>query len=482
MTDQFESISKDELIQRAQKGLHQIDEGKEKLILMISEFYTQIQSQLASVFDRMNPYLLTQSTSNLKQYVFAHEQKKVLSGINALKEKITTFTKKSLVNIQYGQSEGVLFARKLSQIENDRLSSIDKLITLTKKYSPTISALKVVPRYYKQLFQSEHSVSRQFLVSRKSIRLAERIFKRYQEGYKGALLILGEPGSGKSALCRMIASRHFDHKNVFRVNAPAGGSINNDDFVSALSNITNINGSLENIFSSIPEKSAIIINDLEMWWERSDNGFAIINTIISLIDRYGHKTFFIINANAYTFKLINSIRNIEKSFLGVIYSDAFNTKEIEKAILTRHRSTGLKYEYNGVNESKLSEMSRAALYNDIFKFSGGSIGIALQTWLSMINSYNNEVIGLKKLPKTDFKQLSNLDNEWIVWILQFILHKQLSTERLTRIFMQDEESINSMADAMVRSGFIVTIKDNCFELNPYLQHHFIKQFKQMELL
>ncbi len=295
------------------------------------------------------------------------------------------------------------------------------------------------------------------------------------------MLIIGDPGSGKTTLSRMITSRYFDKQKTFRVDAPPGGSIDPEEFVKQIRESTRKEGTLEDIFNNIPRNSVVILNDLEMWWQRSENGFKVIDAIFNLIDAYSFKILFIININKYAFKLINTLKNIEDSFVGIISNDAVNAKEIQTAILQRHRSTGIKFEYEKQFEDKISDFRMAGLYNSIFKFSNGLIGVALKSWLSMINTYNGDYINLKKIEKPNLSLLSDLPKEWLVWLIEFILHKQLTRERLGQIFQNEDESVNHMVEALLRSGFIVE-ENGPLKINPYMEHLFVEKFVQMGLL
>jgi len=465
------------------RGIQRLAKSKEDIDQTLKETMRFAEERLESAFDKMNPYLITNSTNNLKQYIFSHEQRRVISRLDLAKQKVTGLLQKVAVSLQYSQSEGILFAKTLNRMAENEAGSIDKMISLTRTFSPNSYVFESLPRYYKQLFIGEGSISRQFLVSRKkSIEQAERIIQRYNEGFKGALLIKGDPLSGKTALSRMISSRHFDRNKVFRVNPLPGGSISVEAFVQRINESTNISGDINQVLDAIPFKSTIIINDLEMWWERSTDGFKVIDLILQLIDKYSEKTLFIINANTHFLQLINNIRNIEKSFLGIISCDLFNAKEIETSILQRHRSTGTKFQLNDRLEGNMSDIRMAGLFNEIFKFSKGSIGVALLSWLTMINKYSDDIIIINKLKKPDLKILADLDSEWQIWLTQFILHKQLTKKRLARIFNADEKYVNHTSEALLRSGFIIKGKNNSLKINPHIEHLFIEKFAQMGLL
>ncbi len=159
-------------------GTDRLEEINKTFEEKFAELTHYANERMQTAFDKMNPYLMTHTTNKLKQYIFSHEQKKVLSRIESIKHEVTHFFQKMAVNLQYSQSKGILFAKKLNRLEQNNRSKIDRLITLSNQLSPKDSVFNNVPRYYRQLFIGEHSISRQFLVSRKAaLQEAERIIQ-----------------------------------------------------------------------------------------------------------------------------------------------------------------------------------------------------------------------------------------------------------------------------------------------------------------
>ena len=99
----------------------------------------------------------------------------------------------------------------------------------------------------------------------------------------------------------------------------------------------------------------------------------------------------------------------------------------------------------------------------------------------MITSYNGDQISLKKVEKPNLTALSDLPKEWLVWLIEFVLHKQLTRERLGQIFQSEENSANHMVEVLLRSGFIVE-ENGSLKINPYIEHLFLEKFAEMGLI
>lgn len=479
-----ESIEEQGLNQQfISRALKRLKENKEQAQTLHQQLLEYTNGRLTSTFDKLNPYLITHGTQKLKQYIFSHEQRKVFSGLEETREKVTSFIKNMLLDIQYGRSKSVLMARKLNRMESYPESTVDNLITINRNNSIQPTVLNKLPKYYQQLFLGEQSISRQFLVNRnEAIEQAERIIKRYNDGYKGALLIHGMPRSGKTALSRMIASRHYNRQRVFRLNGIPGGSIEPDMFLEKLCECTNQTGTFDEVIEAMPNKSVLVLNDLELWWQRGENGFAVLDILFSLIDKYSHKLLFIINVNSFAYQLINSIEPIENSFLGIITCEELNAREIETAIIKRHRSTGIHFKIDGVHEQNFSEIKQASLFSALFTYTKGNIGVALQAWLALINNVQEEEIELRNVTRPELTILTTLDSRWIALITNLILHKQLTVSRISTLFNWEEKRTMRLVEAMLRSGIIQKGAGNALVLNAFTEHLYIEKLTEMQIL
>jgi hypothetical protein len=341
----------------------------------------------------------------------------------------------------------------------------------------------LLPFYYKQLFLGKHVRSKEFLIERKiELETAKKTYQNYKNGYGGALLILGERYSGKTTLCNIIANHLFRSDNIFEVNANETGSINFDDFEKQLSYTLKQEGDYNKILASLPSDCTIIINDLELWWERSNYGFNAVEGIKKIIENYGSKIFFIVNTNQYSFQLLNKILPIENIFINSIHCQPYDAEEIKEAILLRHKSSGLKFEYDNQTEDQISNFKLANLFNTYFDISKGNIGAAIFTWLSNIKEYNSQEIVIKRPEVIKRNVLNNLTKDWQIILQQIIYHKFLTKERIIRMLQINENEAEKSLNELRRSGLITEHQNNVYQLNPYIQFIVSNMFIEMRLL
>ncbi len=466
-----------------EKSIQRIISERERISKDIQKMEDSLWGHLNKTFSSMNPYLVTREIGHLGQYIRQEESRKVLSQVQAVRETVKKTFRDTLIRMLYSQSEGVLFARKFTEKEFAYPGSISTVINVVEKVSPPPAVVKSLPFYYKQLFVGKHFIGREFRINRGTeMKTAEKAVSRYKQGFSGGILITGEPDAGKSSLSNAIATKFFGHEKVFHIFPPETGSIAPDVFTAHLNRILQTQGEPAEIFDAMPAGNVFIFNDLELWWERSSNGFVLVDQIMNLIEKFGQRHLFIVNTNTYSLRFINKIKRIDNHFISIIECTPFDTEDIKEALLMRHRSTGFKFQLNNHFEDNISEFKLVRYFNKLFDYSNGNIGTALQGWFSHIDSVAGNILTLRDPERPDSDTFNKLDPEWLVWLIQFIIHKRLTIEKLVRIFNTDPEKVRTKIELLKRSGLVTEIQTNQLELNQYLQPFIIRKFIEMEIL
>ena len=234
--------------------------------------------------------------------------------------------------------------------------------------------------------------------------------------------------------------------------------------------------------NNFPSNSVLIIHDLELWWERSKEGFKVIDEIISLVDTLSSKCFFIINCNIHSYNYINRLKSIDEVFIKAIECQPFDAQDIQEIILLRHSSTGLKFQLDKKDEDQISNFKLARLFNSYFNISNGNIGYALYYWISNITNIEKNTFQIRFPQGVSEGALNNLSMEWAVWLQQFILHKNLTPKRFGEISNLDENNFVDAMNNLRRSGFVHELQAGIYTINPYIYPVIVKKFKEMDLL
>lgn len=445
-----------------------------------NEIIQNISSQLNTIFNQLSHSSFTKSGENIKQYIKEQTSlKKQFISLHAKMGLINGF-KKQIEQLWYRKSIGVLVSKSISKNTSGD-TRINEILNLVEQLSFEETIINKLPSYYKQLFLRKQYFYNEYWYGReKGINDAKIAIERYNAGFKGGLLIHGELGSGKTFFSHYVSSKYFQSHNTYIVNPPYTGSISPEIFKSTLEKAVEIYGSYDEIFKKIPQNSVIIIDDLELWWEKNTNGYEVIKTIIELIRNYSNKCFFIANLNTYTFEFIKKIIKIEDSFLNIIECGALDAETIKNIVLFRHNSGNIKL--SNIKGEKIGAIAEARFFSNIFNLSLGNINSALYLWLSSIVDVKNDTLKIQNLKQVNSTVLLDLPADWYIVLVQLFLHKRLSRENLSRVLMKSDIETNILVDALLRTGLVLEEKLYTLSINPQLYIYIKKALVEKNMI
>ncbi len=444
---------------------------EEKIIKLKKQINLKITERINATVDKLTYQSFIKLSSNFKQYVNKLVKKKRFTRIRKDIELSKDFASNQVNKLWFKQSDALILQEKINK-ETLSHTKVNDLLDLIEEVSVNEEIFERLPFFYQQLFIRKHNYSSEFWFGRKKeLEIARKTIKRYDAGFYGGILIVGKHLSGKTFLANYIASHYRKASELFTINPPYSGSILMSSFKKAVSEATNTRGGIFEIFNKLPYKSTIIFENLELWWEKSEDGISIISLIINIIERFSKKHLFIVNCNINSFLLINKIKKLAPSFLNIIDCEPFNADELKNIILFRHKSSNLKLKLNKKVEKQIKSVDYARFFNKLFRYSNGNIGVSLLTWVANINNYSDKIISVK-LPKIpDISALELLDSETKILLVQFILHKRLTLDKAQRVSLQEKHEINKRFNYLKRTGMVMEKTTNVYELNPFIYTH-----------
>ena len=450
-----------------EKGLDRLKKERQDITQTINKFFIFVEDQLAKTTEKFNPYHVTHTAGSYEHYI--QRSQEIRTTLITTKNRFSKYIGDQAIKSMYRLSENLLSANQQSNnLSNGQATSGIFGLVESMSIKPDVQA--TLPFHYNQLFLSKYLITKELWVGRQEqFALAEEAISRFRRGCTGGLLIKGEADSGKTILSHFIAHRFFEKSKIFTVNAIEGGSVQVSDFKQALESSLQAHGEFDEIFEFIPQDSAIIVNDLELWWERSTHGIDVIQVILDLIDRFSHRCLFIINVNTYALHFMLMVHKINDFFLMFIDCAPFSTRELKDIIMLRHHSTGLKYRLNHEVEERISKWKKAKLFTAIYEMSRGNVGVALQTWIGLIQEVDNEYVTIAIPKDKPYRLFEHLTSDQLVFLTQFILHKQLSLKRLIQLVDMDCQTVIYEINALKRAGLIVQKRRNVLELNRFVQ-------------
>ncbi|MBU1168521.1 MAG: hypothetical protein KKD44_03055 [Proteobacteria bacterium] len=454
------------------------------------ESVTDLQQELMDIIDKglklftekINPYLIIQSSGELRRYIRYQESKKVISIFGKKGRRVETWAQSILIKWVYKQKQ-MITATHGPETTSHKEPCVKDILAWLETVSPKKRVLEDLPFHYKQLFLSEQPPSKDFWVGRQDeLARAQIAVDRFKAGVSGALMVTGERFSGKRTLSHFIAQQFFDSQSVFQIFPPADGSCSLDTFHQSMETALQVRGDIRYLFLQIPSQSVIVFHNLELWWERHPQGSAIMNHLEWMIREFGHQCFFIFNMNTHALALIRNLQKIDDYLLDVIECRPMTPEELKTMILMRHKATGLIFTYGHHTEETISELNLARMFRRFYDYSKGNPGVALHAWISHIDQVQGDTVQMATSFLPDLTKLSHLPMDWMVVILQFVLHKTLNRPRLMRLMGWEEPPCRRIIDVLQRAGILEAHGDNRWSINPYAESFLIDQLRARKIL
>lgn len=472
-----DGLKKEKLLTDCKGG---ITTEKQLVDTAIKDFLEQLDENVQAAFEPISATKLLSTSANFSRSLLDHQSQQVKSGVLHLSKRIRQFSTNQLSRLLYSRSRGLIFAKKLTQEPRESITS--RLLDYKEQVTPSAEVLKALPSYYISLFSGRSSIDKEFWIKRPAEEaLFKKAIQRYKEGFHGGVLVTGERNTGKTTFSRIQASKYYKANRSFQLFPKLEGSVALDDFAAALNEATGIHGTLEEIMNTVPQGSVIIIHDLELWWQRSEDGLTIVKKLCELIDEYGKKCLFVVNLNPYTLRLINKLIAFNDYFIEVINCRAFESQELKNLIMTRHQSTGLVLSMNGKN-NHISELGIAKLFDGYFNMSKGNPGVALNAWLTNIVRVNDSELVIRQAHTTGISALKDMNADWQLVLLQLLLHKRLSFDRLQEVMLLDEPELETILLAMSRAALLTEKKHRVYIMEPHMEPLILQALKDKELL
>jgi hypothetical protein len=227
---------------------------------ILKESKLDLNKQIQVTTEELSIYRLLKSPDKYKRYVRSESDKKE-SYVQQLKQNFHLKIQGFKAHIWYKQSDALLFARKMSESEQEIPSLINSVLNIKEQITPNQEVINKLPFYYEQLFLKKYNYQSEFWFGRENeIGEATKAISRYYNGYQGAILIKGVRNSGKTFFANFIASDIFMGPKVYYINNLPAGSNKIDDFTKSLQEATGIKGDYNAIFNKLQKDSLIIID------------------------------------------------------------------------------------------------------------------------------------------------------------------------------------------------------------------------------
>jgi amino acid transporter len=459
-----------------------LKEKLEELQELYDAISQQFETALDEAFDPLSSYKIIESSRAFSIQLRDYQSRRIRDILGYRTKALNTSVMRQLARLWYSKSEGMLLARRFTEIEKFK-SKNEKILDIVEAVTPSPKVMNSIPHYYKSLFSGRSNISDEFWVNMEHEEEAfNKAIDRYASGAKGAILVTGERNCGKTNLCQYVLRRQFRSNLVFHLFPPVEGSISLKTYERELQKVTGISRDKSEIYTTLQFGSVIVIHDFELWWERSPKGLQLLKEMLNDIARYSNSHLFVININIFAYELINNILNLQGYLIGVIQCHSFDSENLQTLIVKRHKSSGLSFAIDNRSEESMSQLKMARLFSKYFDCTRGNPGVALNMWLSSIIQYKNEEILMTYPEVPDIDIMSEMDDESLTMLQQIALHKRMDIQKLCRVMVSTPEDINKVLRPLRLNGLVQEKTEGVFVINPFAEPLVVKVLKNKDLL
>ena len=186
---------------------------------------------------------------------------------------------------------------------------------------------------------------------------------------------------------------------------------------------------------------------------------------------------------------MNQIIPLSYSLIDIIDLKPFSSELLQKVILFRHNSSGIKFiidktdkKLGGEVQANLKLKNYARIFYKYFTISNGNVGMALSYWISNIVNYDGEQMYIS-LPKNVDKQvLDLLSTDQLILLSQFVWHKILTINQLINILLDKDSGFITDLNFLKRSGIIKQTKGNILEINTFVYPQIVDKLEREEFI
>lgn len=442
----------------------------------LAAWEAQFLAGMNRLADRLNPYLVIRQSDDLGRYIRTRDSRRMLGTVSRTRIGLQERVHGLAVRLLYRRSEGVLLARRLMGGSPRPRTALAAALTLRESVAPDPAVLQTVPEFYQRLFTGKQAIDRELWVGREgALHAAERAARRFRTNGGGALLVVGDPGSGKSALSRMAAREAYEARQVFSVFGPERPGADRAALQRAMERGLELRGAPGRMLRLLPPRSVVVFHDLEAWWERRLEGSRIVAEIAGLIREHGGRVAIIVNVNRHSYRLLRRLAPLDALFLEVLTCTPLDAEELQQALLLRHRSSGMTFELDGIEEEGLSNLRLARHFNRYFDYSGGNIGAALLGWIAHVERCQGQRLRIAAPTRPDLTLLDSLPDAWRDWLRETVLHKQIDPPRLARLFHLSGDAAADAVATLARAGLLRRGRQDAWTVDPYVQPFLVRR-------
>jgi amino acid transporter len=398
------------------------------------ESYYKSEERLNALTQSLSPDHILHLTSKAGRHLRRSPGRKLWLPLRRNADRLRKAILVHLTSYWYGVSKFILLSQGKTRAKQTRLELRQ---SVHAEISPLLIKEEVkqsLSFYYLQLFSRKSLFLQDYFTGNKTVlELAGSIIQRFRKGNAPVMCINGLPGTGTSFTALTIAQQHFTPQQVYHLRPPGKGSLDPAVFRSHIQRLIANDMSSDEPGVQFQAGSVLIIDNLELWWEKSPKGFRVLDAIEKLVQQERGRILPILVCNTLALRIISQTHSLMDRVDHFLECGLMSAKEIELAIMQRHDTLGYQISYALKGGDYFVPWKKARVFSRLFHLSGGLISAAISIWPGMIDWADEKSLrlGLRRNPDpASLDGLSSLEDEVLVL---FLIHRKLDHKRISRL-------------------------------------------------
>jgi energy-coupling factor transporter ATP-binding protein EcfA2 len=363
--------------------------------------------------------------------------------------------------------------------------------------SETDQKIEELPYIYRRLFDFEHVMDQRFYVPPAE---STATFKKAYEQWcasAASFAAVGEKGSGKSTFLQLMVEE-LDHEEPLD-EITIGQTIRTEqELVELFTEELTIPGAscTEDLIEALKGRKGqqiIVVEAIQNGFVRNINGYEAIEKLCYLIAETREKVFWAISCSRYGWHLLDKIQTLSEYFSHIIHTDRLDADDLEKVIMSRHRSSGytLQFEENPdaklprsaqkLSEAEKQEQLRTEFFKKLTEFADGNASIAIIFWIRSISTFDDHCVYIRPLEVTSVEIIAELNADVLFVLAAFVLHDTISDKDLSMILNLSQQESRLVLKRLSARGLLLE-QEGDYMLNHLVYRQIVRVLKERNIL
>lgn len=360
-----------------------------------------------------------------------------------------------------------------------------------------------LPFIYRKLFDLNPIETDELLAGRERERAAlAAAVARWEEGHATTVALVGEAGTGLSSMIAAARRTLLERFAVATVQLPFGAT--GEAAVAALfaealglpsgARLADVEAALVGSPAAPAPRRVILLEGLHHTVERRPGGFGLARRLARLVSHTADRVLWIAPLSAPAHRYLDAAVRLGDAFLLTVRVGPLGRDDLERAMLARHRVSGLdlvfeppallrqRRRYRRAPAAEQQRLARRAFFDGLARLSGGHPATALFYWLKAIAEVREQALVLRVPARLQLGYLRHLDRALLLALRIVFEQGGITPPRLAYLLGLPEASATTLLEQLVRLHLLVRGAGGAFTLNRAVAAPVAAELRALHLL